>query len=123
MLTLASKITLFQNMLEASADSKYWTHSLVIQAILGIWFAASHQPWIVGHIDSHGNVLLLTFCQNLHFVFLELCARPEYVEMINQEIRAAGKLDYEKIDRLPVLDSFVKESVRLNPLDKSRFGY
>ena len=110
-------------MLEASTDSKYWTHSLIIQAILGIWFAASHQPWIVGLIESYGNVLLLTFHQNLHFVFLELCARPEYVEMINQEIRAADKLNYESINRLPILDSFIKESVRLNPLDKSKFGY
>ena len=63
-----------------------------------------------------------TLCQNLHFVFLELCARPEYVELIYQEIRNAGDLDYEGIDRLPILDSFIKESVRLNPLDKSTYA-
>ena len=107
-------------MLEASKDSKYWTHSLIIQALLGIWFAASHQPWIVRLVVCSRIVLLLIFCQNLHFVFLELCARPAYVEMIYQEIRTAGDLNYEGIDRLPILDSFIKESVRLNPLDKSR---
>ena len=36
-------------MVEASADnSKYWTDEILFQAMLGIWFAAAHQPWIVG---------------------------------------------------------------------------
>ena len=120
-LLILTQLTLFQNMLEASAESKYWNHSLIIQGILGVWFAASHQPWIVS-VASNSSVLLLRWCQNLHFVFLELCARPEYVEMIYQEIRAAGNLDYESIDRLPILDSFIKESVRVNPPDKSKLS-
>ena len=49
---------------------------------------------------------------------VELGARPEYVEMIYNEIQSVGSLNYENIDRLPILDSFAKESVRLNPLDK-----
>ncbi|CAD6592998.1 MAG: hypothetical protein ASARMPREDX12_006647 [Alectoria sarmentosa] len=69
--------------------------SLVIQAIIGTWFAASHQPWI-----------------NLHFVFLELCARPEYTDMIHNEIQDLENLDYESINSLPILDSFIKESQR-----------
>lgn len=95
-------ITLLHNMAEASEESSYWTPIAVIQALLGIWFAASHQPWI-----------------NLHFVFLELCGRPEYIELIRSEICAAkDRLDHETICQLPILDSFIKESVRLNPLDK-----
>ena len=35
-------------MMEASLESNYWTPIAVAQALLGIWFAASHQPWIVG---------------------------------------------------------------------------
>ena len=62
----------------------------------------------------------LTQSQNLHFVLLELCARPEYVEMIRHEIEAAGELDYDSINQLPILDSFIKESVRSNPLDKGQ---
>ncbi len=33
--------------------------------------------------------------------------------------------DHDTISQLPLLDSFIKESVRLNPLDKSRhcFGH
>jgi len=106
-------------MIEASADSKYWTHTLIIQAVLGIWFAASHQPWIVREPLQLQETELI-HVQNLHFVFLELCARPEHVEMIHQEIKVAGTLDYEGINQLPILDSFIKESVRLNPLDKSQ---
>ena len=59
--------------------------------------------------------------QNLHFIFLELCARPEYIELIRSEIEGMkDPLDHEEMCQLPILDSFVKESVRLNPLDKSR---
>ena len=57
--------------------------------------------------------------QNLHFVFLELCSRPEYVKLIREEIGNQGALDYNGLSKLPILDSFIKESVRVNPLDKS----
>ncbi|KAL9133122.1 MAG: hypothetical protein Q9175_005700 [Cornicularia normoerica] len=93
-------MTLFHNLIESSKGSDYWTPNMLIQAIVGMWFAASHQPWI-----------------NLHFLLLELCARPEYVQLIRQEIRSQEKLDYATISSLPILDSFMKESVRLNPLD------
>ena len=58
--------------------------------------------------------------QNLHFIVLELCLRPEFVELIRLEIERQEKLDYETISTLPILDSFIKESVRLNPLDLSK---
>ena len=57
--------------------------------------------------------------QNLHFAFLELCARPADAELLRREMQAAGPLDYRKIIQLPMLDSFIKESIRSNPLDKS----
>ena len=40
--------------------------------------------------------------------------------MLREEIRQQERLDYEHLTRMPILDSFIKESVRLNPLDKSR---
>lgn len=42
--------------------------------------------------------------------------------MIYQEIKVTDNLDYEGINQLPILDSFIKESVRLNPLDKSKLN-
>lgn len=112
--------------MEASEESSYWTPITVAQALLGIWFAASHQPWIVGVLGTQRFEERLNRKQNLHFVFLELCTRPEYVELIRSEIHGIeDRLDHETICQLPLLDSFIKESVRLNPLDKSRhcFGH
>lgn len=56
--------------------------------------------------------------KNPHFVFLELCARPEYIQTLRGEISSEGSLDYTKISKLPILDSFIKEAIRVNPLDK-----
>ena len=95
-------LTLLQNLKSASTSSSYWTTDLLIQAVLGIWFAASHQPWM-----------------NLHFVILELCNRPEWVDMLREELK--DNLGLEAVTNLPLLDSFIKECVRLNPLDRSEF--
>lgn len=71
------------------------------QNMLGIWFAASHQPWM-----------------NLNFILLEVCARPDWQEALRREIEDNGPLDdYRKLDGLQLLDSFMKETVRLHPLD------
>ena len=41
--------------------------------------------------------------------------------MIEHEIQQMENLDVESINnQLPILDSFIKEAVRLNPLDKSK---
>lgn len=98
------QMTLLHNLIASSRESSYWTPDRLIQAIIGIWFAASHQPWI-----------------NLHFMFLELCARPAYIPLLRAEVLAQESLDYAHISAMPILDSFMKESVRLNPLDTSTF--
>ena len=59
--------------------------------------------------------------QNLHFVLLELCSRPEYVEMIHKEVQSITTLDFEATNSLLILDSFIKEAVRVNPLDESEY--
>ena len=116
----SDQMTLLYNLIEASKDSSYWTDDALIQAIIGIWFGVSHQPWIVRPC-KHGicRKRLKFQHQNLHFVFLELCSRPEYVKLIREEISYQESLDYNGLSNLPILDSFIKESVRMNPLDKS----
>ncbi|KAI4224898.1 MAG: hypothetical protein L6R36_004324 [Xanthoria steineri] len=95
------RITLMYHMIDASRDSSYWTPNIVVQALIGIWFAAAHQPWV-----------------NLDFAFLELCQRPEYIDLIRHEISSKATLDATTIsNEMPVLDSFLKESMRLNPMD------
>ena len=48
-----------------------------------------------------------------------MCARPDYADILRKEISSMEKFDYETITHLPILDSFIKEAVRLNPLDRS----
>ncbi|CRG90582.1 7-alpha-hydroxycholest-4-en-3-one 12-alpha-hydroxylase [Talaromyces islandicus] len=81
-------------------NSQYWTVHVISQSLLGIWFAASHQPWM-----------------NLDFVLLELAQRPEWQVQLREEIGDHSRLDYQTLDNLPYLDSFIKETVRMNPLD------
>ena len=42
--------------------------------------------------------------------------------MIRDEIERAGKLDFDSLNGLPILDSFIKEVVRVNPMDKSKYS-
>ncbi|KAK2615929.1 hypothetical protein N8I77_002650 [Diaporthe amygdali] len=97
---LTKRLTIMHNMTELADDSDYWNPELLSQSLLGIWFAASHQPWM-----------------NLHFIILELCARKEWQVSLRQELEQHLPLDYETLEQLPLLDSFIKETVRLNPLD------
>ena len=96
-------LTMLYHFIENTRESTYWTPGLLIQAITGIWFAASHQPFM-----------------NLHFVMLELCQRPDYLEELREEIAQLTSLDFASMSKLPKLDSFVKECVRLNPLDRGK---
>lgn len=40
--------------------------------------------------------------------------------MIYNEVENLENLGYESINRLPILDSFIKETLRIAPLDKSK---
>ena len=41
------ELTVLHSMVESGKDSNYWDAYTLAQALLGIWFAASHQPWVV----------------------------------------------------------------------------
>ncbi|OTB13472.1 hypothetical protein K445DRAFT_304233 [Daldinia sp. EC12] len=93
-------LSILHNMTALADTSDYWNSELLSQSLLGIWFAASHQPWM-----------------NLHFVLLELSTRKEWQSALRQEIAQHGPLDYKGLEELPLLDGFIKETVRCNPLD------
>jgi cytochrome P450 len=88
------------NMTELTEGSEYWNPELLAQSLLGIWFAAAHQPWM-----------------NLNFIILELCARKDWQVALREELEEHDSLDYKLLEQLPLLDGFIKETVRLNPLD------
>lgn len=95
------ELSLLHHMVSSSLDSAYWTTNVLIQALIGLWIAAGHQPWI-----------------NLHFAICELSSRPEYIDLLRAELSSQDRLDYPTISKLPILDSFLKESIRLNALDR-----
>lgn len=48
---------------------------------------------------------------------------PEYVEPLRKEIESGAYEAWEKTGNgLPLLDSFLKESARLNPLDNGKYS-
>ncbi|KAI0904222.1 cytochrome P450 [Ustulina deusta] len=95
------QLTILYNMADLAKTSDYWNPSLLAQSLLGIWFAASHQPWM-----------------NLHFIILEISARKDWQTVLREELEQSSPLDYKRLEQLPLLDSFIKETVRFNPLDK-----
>jgi cytochrome P450 len=56
---------------------------------------------------------------NLDFALLELCSQPEYINLLRNEIGGYAELDSVQLEKLPLLDSFIKETIRLSPLDSS----
>ncbi|KAJ5901049.1 cytochrome P450 [Penicillium tannophilum] len=95
--------TILYNMIEETKDNRgYWTPVAVCQAIMGLWLAASHQPWV-----------------NLYIFIYQLCTHPEWQDIIREEFRANGSgMDFDSLENLPLLDSFMRESSRFHCLDK-----
>ena len=88
-----------QFFIDANSKKGAWTTHKLIQVLLGMWFAALHQP-----------ALLLTYALE------DLCDHPQYIEPLRKELRMCD-INEEALDRLPLLDSFLKESARLHPSD------
>ncbi|XRM44127.1 hypothetical protein ABZX51_007273 [Aspergillus tubingensis] len=96
------KLTLLYHMVDLStADRSYWTPERLSQSLLGLWLAASHQPWV-----------------NLHAILVELCLRPEWQDALRDEALQSQDDLASKINELPLLDSFMRETARVNSLDK-----
>ncbi|KAH8889144.1 cytochrome P450 [Thozetella sp. PMI_491] len=93
-------LIILHNMAELTNDSDYWNPELLSQSLLGIWFAAAHQPWM-----------------NLNFILIELCKRKEWQATLRQELQQNAPLDFKRLEQLPLLDGFMKETARIAPLD------
>ena len=92
-------IDCIQFFLDANSKRGAWTTHRLIQVLLGVWFAALHQP-----------ALSLTYALD------DLCEHPEYIVFLRKELGTCD-ITAENIDRFPIMDSFLKESARLHPSD------
>ncbi|KAI5857355.1 cytochrome P450 [Durotheca rogersii] len=92
-----------QWLIETSPRKNPWSTGRMIGEIMAIWFSSVHQ-------------LAIT----ITYVVEDLCLQGAYVDPLREEIdgclegRSSASIDTEK---LPLLDSFVKESVRYSNAD------
>ena len=93
-------IDIIQFFIEADARKSAWTATKIVQVVLGIWFAAVHQP-----------------AMSFAYALSDLCQHPEYQEGLQEELRVVGSSDGKDLDSMPLLDAFLKESARLCPSD------
>ncbi|OJD29368.1 cytochrome p450 [Diplodia corticola] len=84
---------------EASRTKNPWSAQKILQVILGVWFASVHQPALA-----------------LVYALDDLCRHPKYMDLLRQDLQrlAAGEPS-SAIEKIPLLDSFLKESARLHP--------
>lgn len=95
----AKPVDVIQLFIEADARKNTWTAQKIVQVVLGIWFAAVHQP-----------------AMSLVYALSDLCQHPEYQDALEKEL-GDGLADGKDLDNLPLLDAFLKESARLCPSD------
>lgn len=105
-------------MIDKSKKSKTMSALYIYQQTLGLLMAASHQPPMVRSFYPPHNFLKLslTTLQFISFMLLNLCKHPQYLEPLRNEARNIAELSEWTKEATPLLDSFLKETARLNPL-------
>lgn len=78
---------------------------------------------MVCHFLQSNELTLTPGLQSFTYALYDLCDYPEYIIPLREEIERAGLEDFSawQPENMPRLDSFLKESARLNPSDAS--GY
>jgi len=86
--------------METSPKNAPWTPQRVVHELMAIWFGSVH-----------------AVSTTVTFAIHDLCLHPEYVEPLRKECEAQYA-DFEQAGTgLPLLDSFIKESARLTPVE------
>jgi hypothetical protein len=53
----------------------------------------------------------------------DICLHPEYTAPLRAELKSEAYAEFERTGKgLPLLDSFIKESARLTPVESSKFS-
>ncbi|KAK1254766.1 hypothetical protein MKX08_008761 [Trichoderma sp. CBMAI-0020] len=91
-----------QWVMECSPRSKPWSAERIVHELMALWFGSVH-------------ITSTTACIALH----HLCLHPEYIEPLRNEIESTGWAPFEQSGgkAFPLLDSFMKESARINPVE------
>ncbi|KAL7927017.1 cytochrome P450 [Trichoderma austrokoningii] len=91
-----------QWVMECSPRSKPWSAERIVHELMALWFGSVH-------------ITSTTACIALH----HLCLHSEYIEPLRNEIENTGWAQFEQSGgkAFPLLDSFMKESARINPVE------
>ncbi|KAF4610378.1 hypothetical protein G7Y89_g15741 [Cudoniella acicularis] len=80
---------------------KPWTAERIIHELMALWFGSNH-----------------SIAMSINFAIQNICLYPEYVEPLRKELEGPAYKIFEATGNgLPLLDSFLKESSRLSPVD------
>ncbi|KAI9644960.1 hypothetical protein NHQ30_006995 [Ciborinia camelliae] len=90
-----------QWVMETSPKQHPWSAERIVHELMALWFGSVH-------------VLSTTICFTVH----DLCLRPEYIEPLLKELESPEWANFERTGKgLPLLDSFLKESIRTTPVE------
>ncbi|KAK8039523.1 hypothetical protein PG993_007934 [Apiospora rasikravindrae] len=91
-----------QWIMDNSPKTKPWTVQRVVHELMALWFGSVH-------------ITSVTAC----FALLDLCRHEEYVAPLQKEVENTGWEAFQKSGGklFPLMDSFIKESSRLNPVE------
>ncbi|KAI1114784.1 cytochrome P450 [Nemania sp. NC0429] len=92
---------MIQWIIETAPAHLQWGPRRVTYEIIAIWFGAFHALSMV-----------------VTYALFDLCENPEYVEPLRAEVESAEFDDFMRTTKgLPLLDSFIKESSRVSPIE------
>ncbi|OTA92253.1 hypothetical protein M434DRAFT_396605 [Hypoxylon sp. CO27-5] len=92
---------MIQWIIDTAPKNLGWGPRRVTYEIIAIWFGSVH-----------------ALSATVTYVLFDLCAHPEYVDILRKEVEGSAFGDFMKTTKgLPLLDSFIKESSRLNPIE------
>ncbi|KAL6897095.1 cytochrome P450 [Trichoderma evansii] len=91
-----------QWLIDTSPRKNPWTPARMVGEIMAVWFGSVHQ-----------------LAMTPTYAIQDLCSHPEYIEPLQEEIQKGLHADnlLRDVDKLPLLDSFIKESIRCRHSD------
>jgi hypothetical protein len=101
--TIPDRVDCIQWILETPPKGNPWSAERVIYELLAICFGSVH-------------ILSTTTVYVIH----DLCLHPEYIEPIRRELETCYQEFECTIQGLTLLDSFIKASARLTPVESSK---
>ncbi|KAK3303783.1 cytochrome P450 [Chaetomium strumarium] len=88
-----------QWLIDTSPRKNPWSPARMVGEIMAVWFGSVHQ-----------------LAMTTTYAIYDMCVHPEYVEPLRSELQRLQH-NASGLDKLPLLDSFIKESIRCNNSD------